>query len=67
MREWLGIGLACALIVLTYVHLWVVWNGDVAELARHGLAASLQLALGLWFLSIGLVDALIGYLREPSR
>jgi hypothetical protein len=59
--------IACALIALTYVHLWVVWNGDAAELARHGLAASLQLALGLWFLSIGLVDALIGYLRELPR
>ena len=51
---------AVALLALTYVHLWVVWNGDAAELARHGLAASVQLTLGLWLLSIGLLDALIG-------
>ena len=55
-----------ALIGLTYVHLWVVWNGDAAELSRHGLAASLQLALGLWFLSLGLLDALIARAQEPA-
>jgi hypothetical protein len=60
---------ASALIVLTYVHLWIVWNGDAAELARHGLAASLQLTLGLWLLSLGLFDAVVALRRRtpPSQ
>ena len=57
---------ASVLIALTYVHLWVVWNGDAAELARHGLAASLELTLGLWLLSIGLLDALLSSAQRAA-
>jgi hypothetical protein len=48
-----------ALLALAYVHLWVVWTGDAVELERHGLGAAVQLQLGLWLLSVGLVDALL--------
>ena len=54
---------ACGLIVLTYVHIWVVWTGDAVELARHGLGAAVQLLLGLWLLTLGLLDALLLRLR----
>ncbi len=50
---------ACGLIMLAYVHLWVVWTGDAVELARHGLSAAVQLQLGLWLLTLGLLDALL--------
>jgi hypothetical protein len=48
-----------ALVVLTYVHMWVVWTGDAVELERHGLGAAVQLQVGLWLLSLGLLDALL--------
>jgi hypothetical protein len=51
--------IGCALLLLTYVHLWAVWTGDAVELERHGLGAALQLQLGLWLLSLGLVDAVL--------
>jgi hypothetical protein len=55
----------CGLIVLTYVHLWVVWTGDAVELQRHGLSAAVQLQLGLWLLTLGLLDALLLRLARP--
>ena len=49
--------LPIGIIALTYLYLWAVWIGDAVELARHGLAASMQLLLGLRLLSIVLFDA----------
>src|SRR5262249_52984578 len=60
------VSIATALIVLPYLHRGVVWTGDAAVLSRQGLAASLQLALGLWLLSVGLLDALVGGARDGS-
>jgi hypothetical protein len=50
---------ACGLILLTYVHLWVVWTGDAVELQRHGLSAAWQLHIGGWLLTLGLLDAVL--------
>jgi hypothetical protein len=43
--------------VLTYPHLWAVWTGDAFDVTRHGLAASVELRLGLWLATLALVDA----------
>jgi hypothetical protein len=53
------LAVSCGLLVLTYVHMWVVWTGDAVEPERHGLSAAVQLLLGLWLLSLGLLDALV--------
>lgn len=58
--------LPAALLLLTYVHLWAVWSGDAVELARHGLGASLQLRLGLWMLSLVLLDAFLSARRREQ-
>jgi hypothetical protein len=60
-------GIALALLALAYVHLWVVWTGDAVELERHGLVAALQIVLGLWLLSLSLIDALLLRFASSSR
>ena len=43
------------------------WCGTATpRTARHGLAASLELTLGLWLLSIGLLDALLSSARPAA-
>jgi len=58
---------AVGLIALTYVHLWAVWTGDAVEPERHGLSAAVQLQLGLWLLSAGLLDAWLLTFRSRRR
>jgi hypothetical protein len=57
--------LPAGLVLLTYPHLWAVWTGDAADVARHALAASVELRLGLWLLVAALVDAALG--EVPTR
>jgi hypothetical protein len=51
------------MILLTYPHGAVVWHGDSMEVARHCLLVGVQFRLGLWLLSLFMIDAVVHHLR----
>jgi hypothetical protein len=52
---------AAALVLLAYVHLWLVWTGDALEVTRHSVVAATQLRLGLWLGLLWVIDAAVGH------
>ncbi len=47
------------LIAITLPHAYVVWHGDAMHVQRHALQVGIHFRLGLWTISLSLLDKLV--------